>query len=139
MCYDRLVLWGREIFCFMLTMQFLVSTGVILLLAYGLYQRHNRKIHIPVMFTAFGIDLALVLYIELTKGAVEQAIDGPTPLLGFHILISLITVLLYIALIILGVQVLQGKQERIVWHRKLAYVFIACRLVNYVTSFWIGT
>ncbi len=114
-----------------------VSSVVLLLLLYGILKRRDRKRHISVMLTAFAIDLGLVLYIELNRGAVEQVVEGVSGLLLFHILVSLTVLLLYVALTVFGIRLMQGKPGALWWHRRLAYVFIVGRLTNYITSFWI--
>lgn len=118
-------------------MLFVFSTLVLLLILFGILNHRKRHLHMTLMTAAFLIDLALVLYIEFTRAAVEQAVDGVEGLLLFHIIVSVITLLLYIVLIGLGVQWFKGKPNVAVLHRNLAYVFVLCRLTNYVTSFFI--
>src|SRR5687767_5511339 len=116
------------------------STIILLLLAYGIAQRKNSKVHIPVMLSAFVLDVALVLYIEITRHAVETFVDSvKTPVdhgfLLFHIGVSLLTLALYIAQIVTGRKLFKGNHGIRPLHRKLAWLFIVCRLTNYVTSF----
>jgi hypothetical protein len=115
-----------------------ISTVIVLMLFVGLLFRHNRKIHVPLMSLAFGADVILVLAIELNRQAIEKATthldDG---LLMFHVSVSLLTLILYTALTVLGVKLLKGKTEALTWHRRLAPWFLFCRLANYVTSFWV--
>ena len=114
----------------------ILSTLVLFIIAYGVIKRNDRKVHIPVMTAAFLIDLGLVLYIELNRGAVEQAIDGVEGLLLFHIIVSALVLVLYIALTVIGVKLLKNP-AMMKLHRNLAAAFIICRLTNYVTSFFI--
>ncbi|MGE0200144.1 MAG: hypothetical protein AB7P76_04165 [Candidatus Melainabacteria bacterium] len=121
----------------------IVSTIIVLIIFYGLWKRKDVKAHVPAMLLAFGLDVALVLYIELNKGAIEQfATDVQSPtgheLLLFHISVSLITVVLYIILTVLGFKILKGERALLKLHRNLGGVFLICRLTNYVTSFMIG-
>lgn len=123
-------------------MTHLISTLVLVVLAYGLWQRHQPMRHIPAMLTAFATDLVLVVYIETTRHAVEEvAHDAINPashaLLLFHATISLMTVLLYTAMTYTGYKVFSGRRELLPVHKKLARVFIAFRVVNYVTSFMV--
>lgn len=115
----------------------ILSTLVLILIFFGVMNARKTRIHIPVMTVAFLVDLALVLYIELNRGAIEQAVEGVGGLLLFHILVSTMVLVLYIVLIALGLRVYRDKPQLIVWHRRLAYLFIVGRLVNYVTSFYI--
>ena len=119
-----------------------ISTLVLVVLAYGLWQRHNPMRHIPAMLTAFATDLTLVVYIETSRHAVEQVASdafhpGAHALLLFHATISLITVLLYAVMTFTGFKVVTEQREYLVLHRRLAKVFIVLRLVNYVTSFMV--
>ena len=116
------------------------STLILLLIFFGLIQRHNRRIHVPVMLTAFAADVLLVLVIEISRHAVEKAISHTDDsLLMFHVIVSTLTLLLYAMLTFLGFRVLRHNDgQALIWHRKLAYAFILCRLTNYVTSFWVA-
>ena len=116
-----------------------VSTFILLVLAFGLYQRRNRRIHIPCMLAAFVLDVSLVLIIELNRQAIENvATHLDNTLLVFHVSISLMVLILYGVLTYLGFQILKGKPGVLKWHRLLAYPFLVFRLINYVTSFWVG-
>ena len=57
-----------------------ISTIVLLILAAGILLRRHRRIHIPIMITAFSLDLASVLAIEINRGAIKKAISSPPPL-----------------------------------------------------------
>jgi hypothetical protein len=120
----------------------IVSTLIVLALAYGIVNFRNRKIHVPVMLGCFVADVVLVLAIELNRAAVETAVDQavhPTnPLLVFHIVVSLMTVVLYGVLTYLGFGLLKGQTQYLKWHKHLAHLFIVLRLTNYVTSFMVG-
>src|SRR5688572_4695085 len=80
----------------------LVSTVVLLVIAIGWFFRRRVKIHIPCMVLAFVMDLTLLLYIEGTRQAIHTVTDGlKTPashgLLLFHVSVSLLVILLYLA------------------------------------------
>lgn len=113
----------------------IISTIVIVALAVGLSLRHRREIHPKIMFSAFVADLLLVLYIEFTAGAVERVISEVSPLLWFHATVSTATLVLYVWLIVLGRQLLNGREVKRALHRKLAITFCVLRSVNYVTSY----
>ena len=119
-------------------MTYFIATLVLVLLAYGLIKRHQRSVHIPVMSLAFAIDFCLVLYVEISRHAVEKALTRiAEPLLWIHVSASVGTLVLYIVLGYLGFQILQKRAHAQPWHRRLSYYFICFRLINYVTSFWI--
>lgn len=113
----------------------IISTIVVVALAVGIALRHRRKIHPKIMFSAFVTDLLLVLYIEFTAGAVERVVSEMSPLLLFHAAVSTTTLVLYVVLIILGRQLLNGREEKRALHRKLAITFCVLRSINYVTSY----
>lgn len=125
-------------------MSYVISSFVLVLLAIGLWKRKVVKIHVPAMLTAFVVDVALVLWIELNRGAIEKVVESAaTPmdhsLLLFHVTVSLITIVLYTVLTILGFKILKGQNELIKLHRNLAGLFVICRLTNFVTSFMVGS
>ncbi len=88
-------------------------------------------------FSAFAVDMALILYIEITREAVERLSDEVHPLLWFHVGLSLAVVLSYIRMILLGRRMLRREESVRGVHRKLALTFCVLRTVNYVTSFMI--
>src|SRR5262249_8104254 len=118
----------------------LVSTGVMLLLAYGIHRRHTMRVHVPVMLTAFAVDLANVIYIELRRGAVAKAFTTATTggewILKFHITVSVLAILGYFLALFTGLRLLtSGRGRRL--HRANAVVFILDRVLNYISSFYV--
>lgn len=121
----------------------IVSTLILILIGFGLAYRKRPVVHIPIMVAAFVADIGLVLYIEWSRHAVETfttSVQDPVnnQLLLFHIVVSLLTILLYIALIVSGIKLFKGGRAALNLHRGLAAVFLICRLTNYVTSFWVA-
>lgn len=116
------------------------SAFILVLIFYGLAKRHNRKVHIPAMATAFALDVLLVLIVELTRHAIEKAIGhtDASPLLIVHITASLLTLVFYVVLTTSGIKLNKGDESRRESHRKYAYVFLVARVTNFVTSFWVG-
>ena len=68
------------------------------------------------MIAAFATDVLLVLYIEITRHAVETVVTTVRPLIWFHAGISL------------AVRVK---------HRYLGFTFCVLRSLNYITSFMV--
>lgn len=119
-----------------------ISTLIVLLIAAGLWYRKQARVHIPLMLSAFVLDVLLVLYIEITRHAIETVgteITAPThnDLLVFHVIVSLLTLLLYVGLTWSGIKLYRGDHGKRNLHRNMAAAFILCRLSNYVTSFWV--
>lgn len=123
-------------------MQFVVATLILLIIFLGVKYRHNLKLHIPLMSTAFVMDIGLLLWVEFNRHAINKAtheLAHPAHwLLLFHVAVSLVVLVCYILLIISGIKLLRGNPATRNFHRSLAYVFILCRLANYITSFWVA-
>ena len=113
----------------------IISTIIVVALAVGLSLRRRRDIHPKIMFSAFVADLLLVIYIEFTLGVVERVVSEVDLLLWFHATVSTATMVLYVWLIVLGWQLLNGREEKRALHRKLAITFCVLRSANYVTSY----
>lgn len=113
------------------------STFVLLLLVAGILLRRLRRIHVPIMITAFGLDLASVLAIEISRGAIKKAASSPPPLLLFHVVVSVFALVFYGVMFVLGERVRKGAEQLRPWHRRTAWLFGACRTANYVTSWMI--
>lgn len=114
----------------------LASTGVLLLIARGLYLRHrNRVAHARAMLAAFCIDVLLVVYIEVARGAVETVAGSTDPIVLFHAAVSIVVLGLYVALVLLGRKVLHGEARLTTAHRNCGMAFVVLRTANYVTAF----
>ncbi len=107
---------------------------VIILVAFA--NRKRVKVHVPMMAAAFVIDVAMVLYIELTRHAIETAVGPTSPVMKIHIALSVITVVLYVGQIITGIKKAKGQTSA--WHGKAGAIFLLARLGNLITSFLIG-
>ncbi len=117
----------------------LLSSFAIILLGLGLFLRREPALHIPLMLSAFGLDLGMVLWLEFNRAAVEQVAAGVTGLLAFHVIVSTLVMVLYIALIWSGRRLWLGHPASRKLHRILAVTFIIGRLINYVTAFFVGS
>ena len=116
----------------------LVSLFALLLIAQGLRVRRDRRLHARWMLSAFAVDMALVLYIELSRGAVEQALDPRiSGILQIHIAFSTLAAIGWFCLVILGVLMLRGRRHLRPWHLRIAALFLLARLGNFITSFMI--
>ena len=122
------------------------GTLVVGLLAYGLWHRRRPRIHMPVMKACFITDLANVALIEVSgaflrgQSAVAKGVDatitGGSPLLVFHIAVSLLVLVGYGVAWVTGRRLHRtGRGRRT--HRINACVFIPVRLANWVTSFMV--
>lgn len=110
------------------------STIVLLILTAGIALRRHRRFHIPVMITAFSLDLASLLAIEINRGAIKKAVSSPPPVLLFHVLVSVAALAFYVVMFVLGERVRKGAAHLRPWHRRAAWIFGACRTANYASS-----
>lgn len=113
-----------------------LSIGVYVILVIGYLNRRKRRVHIPLMLTAFVIDMAMLLYIELTRNAIQAAQDRMSTIMLVHVLLSVATLVLYVGQIITGIRKLKGKPST--WHRIGGHSFMLARLGNLVTSFMVS-
>jgi hypothetical protein len=113
----------------------LISTFVLILIAGGLRFRRTPRLHLTFMVTAFVTDLALVVYIEATRHAVEKVAARVNAMLWFHAGVSLATLVCYCVLLYLGTGILKGASASKAVHRNVGMTFVALRLLNYVTSY----
>ncbi len=111
----------------------LISCGICVLLVIGLLSRRHKRVHIPIMSVAFVSDIALLLWVELTRGAIETVRTQLTPLLGVHVLLSVIVIGLYLTQIVSGVKKARGRPHA--WHGKTGVTLAVCRFGNLITSF----
>lgn len=118
----------------------LLSTIVLLLIAAGVYYRKRTHLHLGLMTSAFVLDVVMVLWIELTRHAVEKTVNPEHhtgALLWFHIAVSVGVLVAYVWQIELGRRLLRGLAATRGLHIKLGATFCTLRLLNYVTSFLI--
>ena len=123
-----------------------LNTAMVILLAIGLALRFRPKAHVPIMLTAFAVDLGNVVLVEVYArqknqgvGAVEKGLatmfEGQALLPMIHITVSLLCIVGYVVAAITGTMLLRRGIGRKA-HRLNAGVFIFNRLASYVTSFW---
>mgnify|MGYP007037809600 CR=1 FL=1 len=109
-----------------------VSLVVCILLVVGVLYRRRRRVHVPLMITAIALDLAMVLYIELSRGAVQSAQSKMGTLMIVHIAISVLVLVLYGIHVYTGIRMLRGGTRRT--HALIMPATLALRIGNFVTS-----
>lgn len=120
----------------MLTPLRVLNVLIYIVILIGFANRKKPRVHVPIMAAAFVMDVLLVLYIEFTRRAIEQAIGETTLTMKVHLAASLLVVFLYVGQIITGIKKRRGQPSR--WHGKAGVAFLSTRLVNLVTSFLVG-
>lgn len=113
-----------------------LSTLVLVIVAVGFWlRRRQNAVHIRLMISAFLIDLFLVLYIEISRHAVQKVVASTSVLVWFHAAVSVLVLVCYVAMIQLGRGLLAGHPMARKWHRMLGMTFVVLRGLNYVTSY----
>jgi hypothetical protein len=116
----------------------LASSLVLVVLAVGLWLRHRcPQWHLRLMISAFVLDVLLVLYIEISRHAVEKVVAHVSPVIWFHAGVSVGVLLCYVTMILLGPGVLAGQERSRSWHRSVGLTFVVLRTLNYVTSYMV--
>jgi len=117
----------------------IISSLVVLLVAAGLLTRRNTALHMRFMTAAFIADLALVLYIEGTRQAIETVVTHTSPLVWFHAGISTLVLALYVAQLTVGRRMLAGRSTSRRLHIALGLTFCLARGLNYATAFVVSS
>lgn len=90
------------------------------------------------MTLAFALDIALLLYVELSRQAIEQTVAKPPgAILLVHVLLATFTLALYPFLIYSGGKVLAGGDRH--KHRRLAIPFMLARGLVVVTAWMVAS
>jgi hypothetical protein len=89
-----------------------LNGGVFLWLVAGVFLHRRHTLHMLWMTAGFALDTALLLYIELDRGALEQTFGtSMTFWLAVHIVIATVLVFWYPMLIFSGGKVSAGKPK----------------------------
>lgn len=111
------------------------STVIFAGILFGVWNRKNRRIHIPMMLGCFVADMLLVLVIELNRQAIAQATSTTDSFLRFHIAVSVSAVVCYFVALVTGFRRRKGKL--VLAHRVNAILFLFFRGTNWATAFFV--
>jgi hypothetical protein len=110
-----------------------LNGGVFLWLVAGVFLHRRHTLHMLWMTAGFALDTALLLYIELDRGALEQTFGtSMTFWLAVHIVIATVLVFWYPMLIFSGGKVSAGKPKT--FHKRIAMTFFALRFALWGTA-----
>ena len=115
-----------------------IATLAYTILVSGLVVRKNRRIHPKLMATGIGIDLLLVIVLQVQRSVIQSALTESYSLLQWgHIGASVIAVLLYFPVVYLGIQRLRGKggPNGRLRHIRWAVTAFAFRSVGFLLMF----
>jgi hypothetical protein len=114
------------------------ATFAFFLMLFGMYcRRRDRNRHRALMFSAMGIDLSLVLILEIQRSAMETVLAFDlNPLQISHVLASTLALLLYLPLILLGTSLWGQESARTrLWHRRLGFAAFTLRTIGFLLMF----
>jgi len=115
-----------------------IATLAWVLLICGYRMRRKPGVHIPLILSGILIDYSLVIYLQLTKDAVQTALKFElSPLQQIHIGVSSIAVMLYIPVIILGTLLYRDRTniKLRALHLKIARTTLALRTLGFLFMF----
>lgn len=115
-----------------------IATIAMVFLTVGWLSRRRPALHIPCMAVAFTIDFSLLLYLELTRNAVDTAVKefAHDSILTVHILFSVSFTVLYFVQIATGIAS-RRRGGVLKSHCVSAMLFACSRIGGYITSFLI--
>jgi uncharacterized membrane protein YozB (DUF420 family) len=107
-----------------------LATLAFVLLALGWTQRRNRARHVPLVLSGIGLDLALVVWLELSRGVVEKVAGSAShepfsPIRWAHITSSTLAVVAYLPTLWLGFRMLRRSEDAALRRRHAAVAMTA--------------
>lgn len=120
-----------------MTLTMYIATLAWILLSSGLVARKQKALHVGLMMTAISLDIALVLYLQITRGAVQTALSFTlSPLEITHIAFSSCALLLYFPVLFLGFRLLRQSSAQLRrWHVRLALSAYIARTSGFLFMF----
>lgn len=115
-----------------------VATLAYAILVSGVLVRKNRKIHPKLMATGIGIDLLLVMFLQVQRSVIQAAVTESYSFLQMgHIGVSTIAVILYFPVVYLGIQRLRGTggPNSRLWHIRWAVAAFTFRSAGFLLMF----
>jgi hypothetical protein len=104
----------------------------------GVLNRKNRKIHVPCMLTTIFMDLSLVLFLQITRSAVQTAMGFDLPILQyFHIGFSTLATILYFPMLYTGFKLLRNQKTALLYrlHIKIGVACFLSRTLGFCFMF----
>lgn len=111
-----------------------LATLAYLLIVAGWTQHRRRAVHVPLTLAGIGLDLALVVILEVSRDVIGMTVEKDWSWMQWtHIGSSLLAVLLYLPVLWLGFAILRGRNDRRtrISHRHLATMALVCRTVGF--------
>ena len=120
-----------------MTLNMWIAVLAWILLSAGLLKRKERSLHVLLMRSGIVLDIALVLYLQITREAVQTAAEFSLPIMEqIHIGFSTLALLLYFPVLYLGWQL--GKESvpaKRALHIRLGLGAYVCRTLGFLFMF----
>jgi uncharacterized protein (TIGR03382 family) len=123
-----------------------LATVAFALLVLGWTQRRRRNRHVPLVLAGIAIDLAMVVYLEVTRDVVEKVAGAethvPYPALRWaHIATSSIAVVLYLPTLWYGFRMMRDATDPVTRKRHAAVATLALvfRAIGFVCMWGVET
>jgi len=95
-----------------MTLQMYIASIAWLALVLGVLQRRNRKRHVALMLFGIAIDITLVLYLQVTRSAIQTALEFKLDIVQqLHIWLSTAALVLYFPVMFLGFRLLRALNQ----------------------------
>jgi len=104
----------------------------------GYLSRRNRKRHVPLVLAGIFLDVSLVIYLQLTRDAIQTALSFTLSTLEqIHIATSTTALLLYLPVMYFGFKLLRGDRTPATrsMHIRLAVLALFFRTVGFAFMF----
>lgn len=102
---------------------------------FGIFFVQDRKMHRAVMTSVIGMDITLVLFLEVTRQAIKTTMGNSLNLFQIgHIFFSALAIVLYLATAYFGMQA-YAKHTSGDAHKKLGWCAFAARTIGFVLMF----
>ena len=121
-----------------MTINMYIATVAWICLMLGFVNRSNRKRHIRLMLVGIFLDIGLVLFLQVTRHAVQTAMELKLEVLPqLHILFSTLALVCYFPVLWFGFQLAFGEPLRSTktWHLRFAYPAIFFRTIGFGLMF----
>jgi uncharacterized membrane protein YozB (DUF420 family) len=113
----------------------LLATVAWLALVAGWTQRRVRGRHVPLVLFGIGLDLALVVHLEISRSVVEKTMTDHLPAVRWlHIATSAAAVVLYLPTLWLGFRMLRDARDPALRrrHRMVANAALVLRTLGFL-------
>lgn len=111
------------------------------LMVFGITKRKDRKLHPKIMTSVIVWDVILILQIELTRSAINKAVDlssHKTWLMPVHLFFAVGSVVLYGITAYNGRRLLKGNESARKIHGPVGWITVFFRTATMITSYFVA-